>query len=205
MANLDNNDVVEVTFEGKVFGQQTISTFFYKVNGVTVGIPIFTELSNFIGKIRAPGKLFQKYQNVTTDGLEDLNVYAQVVYPIRYRYTNDGELTQTGAVEEETMPPNVQASITRVAERAGQRYTSHLAVPAVPRTASIAGLLLTGYMTDLQALADEVIATIVLDSGVEMTPCIFHPQYTPVYEPLFLAFPQETIRVMRRRTVGLGS
>jgi len=204
MPDLGATDIVEITFEGKLDGQQTISTFHYAPQGIGGAFEIFSELSNFLERIRGAGKLYPAYRDIVSDQLTNLNVYAQVIYPIRYRYTNDGWADETGGVDALSMPCNVQGSITRTAERAGQRYTSHLALPALPVTAVENSFLTVDYLGDMSALAEQIKATIVLASGTEMRPCIFHPQFDPVKEWIKFTFPQATSRVQRRRTVGLG-
>jgi len=203
--DLHVNDIVLVTFEGKLDGQQILSGFHYRVSQTDGSFPMFEELDEFIGRIRAPNKLFQLYQNIITDNLVDLQVYAQVIYPIRYRYTNAGEDTQTGAQDSICYPANVQASITRAAERAGRRYVSHLALPSIPIGAVENSLLTAGFLEDMNLLAVEMTKSVVLPTGAVLDPVIFHPKFDPVYSNIMLAFPQPTSRVMRRRTVGLGS
>jgi hypothetical protein len=198
------NDIVEISIEGKINDQQTISTFHYRVGSISGAFPMFGQLAAFLTALRADDKLFNSYQHVTSDQLDRLNMYAQVIYPIRYRYTNDEAPDETGAVDSLAFPPNVQASITRAAERAGRRYVSHLAVPAVPIGAIVDGKVTDAYKLDLLSLANEMVASYVLPSGAELNPVIFHPQFSPIFDQITFAFPQTTSRVQRRRTVGLG-
>jgi len=202
---LGANDVVEVVIEGKLDGQQIISTFFYKTKDVTAATPMFTALDGFLTKLREVGHLFEQYLLCVSEQLIDINMYAQVVYPIRYRYTDGGFAMVTGQFEELSYPANVQASITRANERAGRSYVGHLAVPAVPITQIENSLIVDDYFDKLGVLSERMAQTIVLADGTEMVPSLFNKNNAPVTVPITFVFPQRTSRVIRRRTVGLGS
>jgi hypothetical protein len=202
--DLGANDIIEVVIEGRLDGQQTISTFHYRIASLDGAHPMMSELENLIGKLRAPNKLWEKYQNVTSDQLNHLNMYAQVIYPIRYRYTNAAEADQTGGVDSSAFPANVQASITRASERAGRAYVSHLAVPGVPIGALEVSQVTVDYKEALNELAEVMLQSVVLTSGTQLNPIIFHKELSPNYSDLVVAFAQDTSRVSRRRTVGLG-
>ena len=203
--DLGANDVVLVTIEGKLDGQQTISTFYYKTRGVTAATPMFTALTDFITKLRGAGKLMEQYLVCVSEQMVDIQMYAQVVYPIRYRYTDGGFPLVTGQYETLSLPANVQASITRAAERAGRKYVGHLSLPGIPIEAVENSEITADYLLKMDTLAEKVLQTIVLADGTEMVPCLFNKVNDPVWVPITFAFPQTTSRVIRRRTVGLGS
>ncbi len=200
-----NGSIVEITFEGLLDGQQTMSLYHYKLtgtSGVTDGAAV---LQLFIGQLREAGGLFPTYQDMCSDALTELQIYAQLVFPVRYRYTTDGQPSESGSVDSLAFPPNVQASITRAAEKSGRQYISHLSVPAIPILAIESGMMTAGFKEDMQAHCDQVVTPIVLIGGAEAQPVIWHRHAIPTDDPIVLAFPQNTSRVIRRRTVGLGS
>ena len=151
------------------------------------------------------GSLFEQYILMASEQLIDVQMYAQVVYPIRYRYTDGGAALTTGEEAVLAFPANVQGSITRAAERAGRRYVGHLAVPAIPVDKLENSLMTPAWLAQASVLAERITQTVVLADGTEMVPCLFNKATDPVWEPITFAFPQPTSRVMRRRTVGLGS
>jgi hypothetical protein len=200
-----NNSICELSFEGLLDGQQTISTFHYRVNDATSVTDGAAVLAEFISATRVAGKLFPSYQAICSDQLTNLQIWAQLVYPVRFRYTTDGTPSESGAQDLLAFPPNVQASITRAAEKAGRKYVSHLSVPSVPITAIESGMLSVAYMDDMQPLVAAITEPYVLAGGVTFTPVIYHRNQNPSFDDLVLAFVQPTSRVIRRRTVGLGS
>lgn len=200
-----NDSVVEITFEGRHQQQQTMSLFHYRVSGTT-GVTDGEELiRNFITELRGADELFAIYSTILSTELRDLNVYGQLVYPVRYRYTSDGAPDVTGDTPGGAFPPNVQAAITRAAEKAGRKYISHLSLPALPLDSITDGKITNVFKANMEALCEVIPKVYVMPGGVEFTPVIWHRTSTPNDDPITFAFPQDTSRVMRRRTVGLGS
>lgn len=200
-----NQSICEVSFEGRLNGQQTISLFHYVVTDSTYITDGQAALEEFIQLLREAGGLFDNYRIPLSTELQGLNIYAQLVYPVRYRYTTDGQPDTTGDAPGGSYPPNVQASITRAAEKSGRKYISHLALPGIPMDAIDNGLIDPLFTASMNGLCDSIVQEHVLAGGATFTPCIWHRTSTPNHDQIVLAFPQPTSRVMRRRTVGLGS
>jgi hypothetical protein len=97
--------------------------------------------------------------------------------------------------------------ITRVCEFSGRAFVGGLHVGPIPQDAptQINGLIAAAYVTKLQTMATAMVAPIngTIAATFTALPCLYHRKTANV-TPLSSAFPQATLRVMRRRTLGLG-
>jgi len=198
-------DIVLVTAVGNLVGQRTLTTFPFQVTAVT-GIPDQTNaFDDLHAELNATTGILGKMRACIPSQYTMTQAWYQVIAPTRYRRYVKAVNTQ-GGFTGAALTANVQASITRVGEEAGRRYVGGVRIPIGTDYSSLAaGLVAAGLKTKLTDLAE------VMDQNI-ITPVVV-ATYRPLVGlapnpadsvPCFDAFPQDTVRVLRRRTVGLG-
>lgn len=203
------NDLFRIAAVGSAFGQRIMLTHAYQVVGIDPNQSELTVTTAILEALRGGGggDLFE------TEYLACLPVdytldywYAQKVAPVRYRYAKHTRgVTGTHADGCETA--NQAAVLTGTTVLSGRSQISNKHIGPIPQSANVQanGLVAAAYKAKLSALGAKMDNGLVDAAiGLSMFPVIIHP--TPATSStLIIDFqPQDTIRVMRRRTVGLG-
>jgi len=103
------------------------------------------------------------------------------------------DITQTSAV------------LTRRAVIATRRGVSSLHIPlGVDDTTIDAGVLSAAALTNLGAIGNVILNTASLGDGISVRPVIYHRGFAPEYHYVETFIAQPQVRIVRRRTVGLG-
>ncbi len=134
-----------------------------------------------------------------------LDAGQQMIYPSRYAgkgftinlggdVVNIGlDVTQTAAV------------LTRRAVIATRRGVSNLHTPIAIADSTIdAGVLSASALTTLGEIGNGILGTTNLGDGMTVRPVIYHRLFNPAFHYVETFIAQSTLRVVRRRTVGLG-
>jgi hypothetical protein len=152
------------------------------------------------------GQLLTRYIAALPSNWFYTDTWYQIIEPMRHRKVQQLGALGPGGSGAEALTQNVSAAITRVGDLAGRRYIGGIRIPLGTDLPAIDGGKTTaGQETLLRNLADAMKLN-VITSGFVAT---FRPQVgvtrggVPSVD-LEDAFPQQTVRVMRRRTVGLG-
>ena len=198
--------ICEVIFEGAMYGQQIISTYHYKLGGTVASTNGAALMDSFLGLLEAPGKLYQTYINACNENLVGLVMYGQWVIPARMSRRKRTPTLQIGQVEGPVYPVNTAAAITRRTEFAGRTERGTLHMPAVPTSfATDDAINLTG--TDAyDAHGTQMIALVTTgDDDFNFKPVLWNRTNPGQAQQLDSFETRSYLRVMRRRTVGLGS
>lgn len=206
MAGLNGNDVVGIQIHGTIFGQRTISTWWYRVLVPSTSASYITALthvvSNFDAGADSPGPAFSLAapQNWTWNFTR-----GQVVSPTRKIYV-ESVVGQPGQIAEDATTPNLQGSITRRSELGTRRNISSLHSVALPPTGQVDGLLSAGYKALLATVATKSLN--ILDwvgDAVELQPIVWGPATpTDTTRAITSTIVQDQVRTLNRRTVGRG-
>lgn len=211
MADVAVGDIIEVTFEGLLHGQQILTKWHYRCGSIVGGVltqeDMATELHT---KMHGATGLKTAYQLCLPSQWSGVFDWYQVIKPTRYVAFKIGTSGDAGTSTFDANTANVAFCLTSRGELAGRKYvkTSHIPMP------EDSGFAVNGYvnalgLTALGNLGLKVRTTLQLINGgrtAEMVPIIFHrnglagQNYTYIVDTI----PQPTIRVMRRRTVGIG-
>lgn len=200
-------DVAQVTFVGRVHGQTNMNTFFYRTNDTNSadsGV-IQTNLANQLrAGVGGSDVLETSFLNCISEDYTLEQIWVQIIRSVRYTATKIAR-SVPGNVAVSCNAVNVSGVITRRAALAGRAFVGGIHMPAVPDTYYSNGNVSGTYLAALNAFASDVLQT-VTDSGLAIVwqPCILH-RTTPLTSSfLSSTIIQTSLRVMRRRTVGLG-
>ena len=205
------NSIIAVSLDGRHDGQQVLLTLNYKLEFVTPSAPdpdmvaLFDALH---GELDALGGLNGDYLNVLTEDMTVPVEWIQQIYPIRRvrrPYSpGDGE----GHVAEPGLPPSDAHVITLQGTGTTRHDKGNKHIGGVPLTFSENGEVtaagLTAYNTLVLSLIDPIDVTIVADD-YRFNPIILNRDTPAGSAPVSFGYVQQTTRIMRRRTVGLGS
>lgn len=194
--------VLEVTIEARLAGQLVMNVFHYQMQEGSTddGEALADEFGDwFVANVLAA------YTPVISQDVTDIQVYMQWILPTRFRYVAaTGGPFAAGDINA-SLPPNDQVSITLQGEKAGRSNIGRKSCFGVPNNLVIDGLLLDPGMALYQDFADACCLWLAAVGGENLYPVILGTPEAGKYPIIRNAFPQRTIRVERRRTVGLGS
>jgi len=214
MPNIAQGQRILVTAVGDYFGQRTMTSWLYRVASLAGEItdtalfdamhPAFTGATGLLTKFLGCLPLDGRWVGVAT--------WYQVLGPVRYRKVVD--TLGDGLYDAGSTTANLQASITRFGEFGLRTAIGGIRVP-MPSSEGVEGVVSAPYAAVLQTLADEMEETVTVGSpSVQLFPQVGVPGYTsgpnPVRIPvtnsvdLFGTQVQDTVRVIRRRTLRLG-
>jgi len=198
-------DLVNVTVAGTLCGQRTLNSFPYRIEIA----PSDTNYDNFASALNDivtdTGGIYDAMRGALPSNWNASAIWVQVIRPIRLRKISF-PLVSGGTWGAAAQTANIQASITRVGDTANRKNVGGVRIPiSGDATASVNGLLTNTMKTALMALAVVMENNIVAPATVgTLVPLIGIPKTGNITADLVDAFPQDTTRVLRRRTVGLG-
>lgn len=202
---VDGGAVMQVTFEGDLMGQQVMTTFSYifeseaPVDGVQAISIMQTDVNT------AVTGLYAKYRAAICSAVNNLRQVYQWVTPVRYAAVTLIPTVRTGSIVTEPLPANVCAVITRQGDLAKRTDISNLHIPGLPIAAVADGYIDGAHAAKLQELIEIALAEAVVGFGTLMKPVAFHRSAPALSSVLRTGYVQDTSRVLRRRTVRVGS
>jgi len=204
------NQVYRVTFNGFLHNQRTMTTFYYKLLDLPGAGGNHDDASNDLNtRIATAGDLQSLYRACCPSNWTLDSLWIQLIYPTRVRkIVYNKNLAGTGA--NASTVTNVSASITRTGVLAARNQVGGIRVPISPADCA-AGLLTTTPFANLGALSVKMKALYGAAADWWWSPGFMSKvpgqqpnERIPAFTEMYAAFPQETSRVVRRRTVGLG-
>lgn len=209
MAVIENGDIVEVRFNYVQNQQRLMNVMHYRATEVTPGLDYEAAMSYALDKLETELSLWPiTWATGAVDTASIYKITAQKIFPTRL-YHMDKLLDIQGYTDSEINPPlpqNVQLSLTKVSEEAGRGRTGRVEVPG-----GNVNQIEDGRLSDLGVLWMENLA-LAIQQNVNLedlqpstlTPVILYG-FAPAGSPdLTLVRIQDTVRVTRRRTVGVG-
>lgn len=197
-------DIVEVRIRARQSGQQLLNVLHYKVSTGSSfdGAVDFEEAlaiinDGTIGIITA----YKAFANgdVFFSGMD-----MQLIYPTRYRSVS-AAVGAFGLREGMAMPQNVQASVTRRVDEAGKSKTGRTELFGLITEDQEDGLLTLDAVTLASTLAGKMSQNIELVTGtLVFQPIIYSRSFPLTSNPVVGYRVQDSVRVARRRTVGVG-
>lgn len=197
--------VFTLTVVGSQNGQTTLNVLHYRA----VDTADTTDYVSFCGGLNtefcAAGQMRDKWLACCGEEWEMKALWVQAVYPTRlvkqvFAYT--GKVGTGGA---ECYPQNVAAVIDKTTQYASRWGRGSLHLAGTVLGADTGGVWDVDYVSTLAELAGRMLQQIgdgPINPGVK--PIIWSPKTPTRYPDLLDAQPRTTIRVMRRRTVGVG-
>ncbi|HKY46322.1 MAG TPA: hypothetical protein VJM50_24730 [Pyrinomonadaceae bacterium] len=199
-------DIIQIVPETRLFGQTCLNILHYKCrNAPSVGDTYVEQLTQIMTNITtSPGSWYTKMLAAMSEDALVTQLTIQVVFPARRPYVRVGA-GGGGGIAADALPPNSTAQITKRSEVAARGRAGHFALPAVPMTKVASGVLLPAYvLTELADLAAALQAPLNYGTFGDYDPVILNvaaPNSSPV---ILQCDVQQEVRIMRRRTVGLG-
>lgn len=208
---LPENTVVSVNFFSELCGQRVMNTFHYQLESVPnpaldykvyldeLATKLETVDTGLVATLNAlyPTNLFTQYMRI------------QPIYIDRLRYAQY-TLAVNGGAGSDSDSANVAFSVKRTAEAIGPQGVGRVQIPLCNVWRAEGYVDLAAINTIVTAFANAMLATIVTEvPTATWIPVLFGAGFTEGVpythvSPLVSAIPEDTIRVMRRRTVRLG-
>jgi len=205
MAILSVGDIVMVSIVGSLNNQRTMNTFPYRVSAVT-GTPTIQSAANALkNSLTAGGGLVPAYIGCTPSNMLINDLWIQVIRPARFR-KEVFAINSAGDSGIAANTSNVAATISRQGELALRRAQGCIHVPlGTTSDAFEDGVLTPSQKALLDTLASKMNLNIIT-TGTVVTyiPLIGLPPFGNPTVDTYATGTQTTVRVVRRRTVGLG-
>lgn len=198
--------IFQITFNGQVANQVLMNTFHFRLDVVGAAQNVDQVADEINTKITAGTELFQKFLDCMPPEYLALSRWIQVMWPTRVRrktYLSGLPGNYAGKANS----PNFAVSIERHAETSGRSSVGRVQLLASDTPADITGGTITGaaYAAALDALALKMRSSIsTAPSGHILNPVLWAKATQQTFRYVTGSFKQTTVRVMRRRTVGLG-
>lgn len=197
--------IVQVTFEGIHDGQQTITTLNYKNVNTSPVIDGRLQVASLLDNITAAGGLYDLYCLCLSQDVQNIRIYGQVITPTRYAYVQGTNAGGNGSIPGPCMPANTAQVVTRRGDIADHHNISDLHLPGVPIASVLDSKLTVQQLVALQTFLDESLRSYVTAGGASLVPVAFNRTTPSTSRELIEGYPQDTVRIVRRRTVGLGT
>lgn len=198
---INTGSVVLVTFRGTLFGQDVMNTFHYRWDGPVLASGL-TALIALIGTNPQMQANMALWQNCISEDVVDCRVIGQWIFPLRYRQYNTVMAAPTGSGSP-CGTANVASVITLVADRASRHGVGNKHLPGLPLSSQEQGFLTNGQKVANTDFANAMAATVVMLGGI-FQPVIYNRVNPAASMEVIGAEENLTVRVQRRRTVGLG-
>lgn len=198
------NSVVEIAAEYVLNGQQNIALFHYAYVDTDVISDGYEALGQILLTLSDDMDFMANFGACLSSDAGDVTFSAQWIYPVRWAYRVFGTLiTPSGPAN--AAPQNVAAAITKRGTIATRDAIGTTHMGAVPREWLVNGFVVQPVGEPYTAFADLIPLDLVDGTEVKYAPILY--KRSAPEESIFIAeaFVQQTSRIMRRRTVGLGS
>jgi hypothetical protein len=198
-------DIVEQRLRFRYLEQTLLNVMHYRIDviGTENNLPnlaaaIDSELASGFGFYQRFGELLD------VDCIHERTEY-QIVAPVRFSATViEPVITSAGAVTDYKLPANVGVVITKKSLRASRGSNGSIHIGGINADMLVGGKLSASGLTRLNSLANLVPAEINLGSGAKVTRVVYSRFPGRIAVSITDAVAQDTARVVRRRTVGVG-
>lgn len=197
-------DVLLVTYKGSLADQIIMTTFHYGMSTVTGAPTQDAVATEVLTKLSAVGGQNERFLNCCPDNYNLDEVWVQFILDTRYRkkvgFPNVG-----GNFGFQAYGTNQAGVISRFGPAANRRNQGNIHIP-IGASASwlLDGKIIPAWRTAANLLAPFLYNPQVLATTGTISPILIHGTSKLNAIPLVSAQVQETARVMRRRTVGVG-
>jgi hypothetical protein len=210
--NVGIGAILEVSYQGRHAAQKTLNVFHYGLTALTTGTTIdgdlvVAEMAADNLNSAAPGSFLETYMDAVSDDFELERIRFQWIYPQRFSFQEQTPAIPTGTYTSPSLPPNQSGVIGKRNIQTGRRNRGSIHMPAVPIGAVEDGYLTIAIQT-VYALfgenARQAHSVGVGAASVTMTPLLYHvadPAQSQQWNE-YVIMPE--VRIMRRRTVGVG-
>jgi len=200
--------VIEVTLVGRHQAQTVLTVLHYKATVPPAVFQDFAPLEDqVLDHLLITGGVVKSYLDAMSEEYEQSTIRIQPISPVRYAFFDHPQTASAGTVAAPAFPPNVSCVIVKRNELTGRHNRGSVHMPAVPLTFIDGGVITTGARVAYAALGDALTIPFTISGGggdTDWNPVIFRKANPPLSEVFTACSPQETSRIMRRRTLGVG-
>ena len=207
---LATGDIVEIIIRSDVLNQACLTVLHYKVGSTVFAGTYFAQLDeiNAHFNVDAITSFPNALANVMAPNTTVSSLTIQRVYPTRSPYKRYNATYAGNYPTGTCLTPNISAVVTKQSEAAGRGRAGALHVPGISSDAILDGRLSAGMRAAMDTFASFVDDPYVPVGGslYMLTPGMFNPRLGAGanFKAVVTAYTEDTVRVMRRRTVGLG-
>lgn len=207
MASIGNNDIAQVTMIGKHAGQYVLSVFHYQYEGPAVGADQYQAV------LAALSNDFYQRVWLAAGGMRSCvapqyylqRIRTQIVHTIRGYYVDQMVDSIGNAAGEPALPPNDSVCVSIFGEKVGRGRTGSKHFPAVPADWILSGTIDPDRIgTYVSAAQKFQLVLLGADPAQNFRPVIWNPRMPLERNRVRGIRVEETSRIMRRRTVGVG-
>lgn len=207
---LDIGDLFSVNIDARLFGQQILFTTHWRFDSVEPGTTVqaeetFEAWAAFLDSAEGWGKA---YADSVSQSLTGLTYVFQRIQPVRMVSKRIASTFTEGQVAEDSLPPNTSHVLTLRCDETGRNKVGNRHIAAVPPSFTENGMITADGITALSGLGETLMPFTSFEVGLDTLqfgPVIYHRDAIPTYSEITNYSIQQTTRVERRRTVGLGS
>jgi hypothetical protein len=204
MAGLNNNDIVQFIVVMTHDGQTCMNTFKYRVGAPSIApdypTAMLQALNGFASSVAAP---YQRMLEATSIDVAFDYIIGQVVHPTRRRAFRSirGEV---GNLDSPSLPVNTAVHIERFGLLANRHNTGGIHLTGIPIDLVENSKLTAGALLNYEPVAASLANSFDAAAGSTLLQPVLTNRTYGIVNLVFGSIVQPTVRVMRRRTVGLG-
>lgn len=207
--NVQSGSILEVRLLQRMSGQRLMNVLHYTLTadvGDTIDGDFITPIF-LLEKFNGAGGIVPMLKLMLSSTWAFEGIDAQWIYPIRYTSTRNNVGVGPGAVGGPPAPQNVQATITKQSLFGSKHGKGSFHLGGMAASSYNLGTYLALFIVDLANLAQELVEDVdvsAVPGALLMTPTILNKAAPNQSFGFHEATAQNTVRVQRRRTVGLG-
>lgn len=193
--------VVQVIIETNLNSQRLLNVLHYQADG-TGAADYNVALNALIGVLLTPGDLVDTLSACQSNEAQIRRISAQPVYPARLAIISEVQAID-GTVAQPALPQNTSLVVTKRSDLATRYGVGSIHIPGIPTTFVANGFITGAASAAMTAFADQASGQ-KMAAGIIWTPVLWNlatPGRVTVWDRYVI---QDTSRVMRRRTVGVG-
>ena len=207
MPPIPNDAIMQATIEGRHEGQQILSVFTYNLVTEATLPDGNAALDAFFERWQGAGRMLDKWLACVSVNVTQVRTKLQWITPSRYAFkTKVGLNADAGAVSGTAYPVNTSIALTKRTDLAGRDNVGTLHMPGVPSSFITNGALTALGLGKYEDLGNQMLQNIstAIPEAIYV-PTLFHRSNPAVTIPITSFETSRYARIMRRRTVGLGS
>lgn len=199
---ISNGAVLQTLFRGTLYGQDVMNTFHYVYDGPVIpsGLLALINISSVNATMQANMAL---WRDCVSADVIDMRIVVQWIFPLRFRAFTTPMVPNIGNGGA-SLTANTASVVTLVADQASRHGIGNKHLPGLPTGSLDNGFLTNGQVVSNQDFGTAMASSILGFMGGALHPVIYN-RAAPASSLLVVgAEVNPTVRVQRRRTVGLG-
>lgn len=198
--------IIEVRLSTQMSGQHMLNVWHYQTNFSIPqdGPTVYDAVHDFLC-VAGIDNMLSKYQAMTNTALDFTDLAVQCIYPIR-NVARTYDIAEPGLVEGAPLPQNVQMSLLKQTDLAGRKYRGRMELVGFTVGDYAEGVWGEAILDAANLFKLELLDPITFVNGTlqTLTPVLFHRATPSSPTPITSMSLKNTVRVARRRTVGVG-